>query len=300
MVPRMSILKSTIAAAAIVAWPGLANAFTEGENVHVANVFVKTPLSVSTNVFDATSKTPVVAAGLQWSGETWTAQIGYFSGMQLMTTGSQLTDPDITSPEYEIFCNYSNNTFTPCSQSPDYLARGITVDRASGALSFVAGSNDYWIGGSYYSAVRDRENGVPDVDGVWWAHRYNATDGKTWLVNDDPAYFLFARRPNDKDAALTCTMENGVSFKLVIQNYAGMSQNGSLVLTYGDDGNVAGAFKIDASNDLIGWKSGVPNTKLNGDSTSIDRVSGAIVVANNSAQSRTSGHCVVRSTTRAF
>ena len=286
--------------AAIMSWGGPASAFEQGENVHVANVFVKTPLSVSTNVFDATSKTPIVAAGLQWSGENWTAQIGYYSGMQVMTPGSAVTDPDITSPEYQIFCDYGNGAFTPCSQSPAYLARGITVDNATGALSFIAGSNDYWIGGSYYPAVRDRQNGVPDVDGVWFSHTWNATDGKKWLVSDDPAYFLFARRPNDKDTALTCNLDNGVSFKLVIQKYATMTKDGALVLTYGDDGNVSGAFKIDPNSDLMGWKFGIPGTKLYGDSTSIDRVTGNIVVANSANQARTTGHCALRSNARAF
>ncbi|HTW34607.1 MAG TPA: hypothetical protein VMD53_08310 [Rhizomicrobium sp.] len=288
------------AAAAVASLGGPASAFEQGENVHVANVYVKTPLSVSTNVFDATSKTPVVTAGLQWGGETWTAQIDYFSGMQVMTPGSAVTDPDITSPEYQIFCDYSNGAFAPCNQSPDYLARNIVVDNNTGALSFVGGSNDYWIGGSYYPAVRDRQNGVPDVDGVWFSHTWNATDGKKWLVPDEPAYFLFARRPNDKDTALTCTLDNGVAFKLVIQKYPTMTKDGALALTYGDDGNVSGAFKFDASSDLMGWKSGIPGTKLYGDSTSIDRVTGNIVVANSANQSRTTGHCALRSNARAF
>jgi hypothetical protein len=301
MVRRKSILGWAMAAAGLALCAGPAGAFEPGENVHIANVFMKNPMGVTTNIFDATSKNPTAPAGFQWNGETWTAQISYLSGMQVMTPGSQLTDPDINAPEYAIFCEYNTNKqFVPCNQAPsEWVAKGITLDANSGALSFAGGGADYWSGGSFYPAVRDRRNGVPDVDGIWFAHSYNATDGKKWLASDDPAYFLFAKRPDDKDTALTCTMDGGVSVKLVLQKYAGMSKDSNIVLTYGDDGNVSGIFKV-ADSDLIGWKFGIPSTKLFGDSTSVDRVTGNIVVINNAAQSRTNGHCAVRATTRAF
>ena len=232
MVWQKVILGWVIAVAGFASCMGPAAAFEPGDNVHVANIFVKSPMGVTTNIFDATSKTPTVGAGLQWNGETWTAQIGYISGMQLMTTGSQVTDPDINAPEYAIFCDYTNKQFVPCSQSsPAYLARGIAVDANSGALSFAGGGADYWTGGSYYPGVRDRRNGVPDVDGVWFAHSYAANDGKKWLASDDPIYFMFVKRPDDKDTALTCTMDGGVSFKLVLQKYTGMSKDSNAVLT---------------------------------------------------------------------
>jgi hypothetical protein len=301
MVRRKSILVWAIVAAGFVLEAGPASAFEPGDNVHVANVVMKNPMGVTTNIFDATSKTPAVGAGLQWNGETWTAQITYLSGMQVMAPGSQTTDPDINAPEYAIFCEYNaNKQFVPCNQAPPaWLARGIALDASSGALSFAGGGTDYWTGGSYYPAVRDRKNGVPDVDGIWFAHTYNATDGKKWLASDDPAYFLFVKRPDDKDTALTCTMDGGVSFKLVLQKYTGMSKDSNAVLTYGDDGAVSGFFKVD-DNDLIGWKYGIPGTKLFGDSTSVDRVTGNIVVSNSPVQSRTTGHCAVRASTRAF
>jgi hypothetical protein len=295
----MRILKGVVVVAGL-ACASQAHAFEQGENVHVANVFIKSPWTASTNIFDATSKTPVVSTAVQWNDAAWTAQIGYISGMQRMEPGAEVTDPDMNAPQYQIFCAYDNNVYSFCSQSPGYRAGGILVDENTGALSLAPDSANYWAGGSFRPAVRDRKIGIPDVDGAWFAHSYSATDGKKWLTPDDPFNFLFIRRPNDADTALTCTLDGGVSVKLVLQKYPTMKPNSSLVLTYGDDGSVAGVFRFDDNTDLIGWKTGLPGTKAYGDSTSVDRVTGDIVVANSANQSRIAGHCAIRSTTHVF
>jgi hypothetical protein len=203
-------------------------------------------------------------------------------------TGGSLTleSNDIPNPEYMYFCSNDET----CDLGG---ATGLAFDFASGTIDGMPTKTGQF---KFFPAVRDKDNGEDAYrgEGAWWT-TFVTSGGKTWSEAKAPTVIIILPPPGPKRVDLQCAFSTGNLAPLLMT----LDFDSGYVEVTGNDGNLAGLYRINNPNaDVIGW-SGLPAGILftNG-GVSLNRTNGTLTTATmNGTQT---AHCEKRSTKRAF
>ena len=234
---------------------------------------------VTTNMWETGTSTALEDDYALQPGEVWTGQINASLNIATANGWQNL----INTPVWAAVQTKGSNTLVHLVSGPiitysNGAAATIAVN-ATGLVTVPTALPPVFSGVGFDPAVRDRDADVPDSNllGQWFAQIFTGNDGHRWLVGNHNAVNFVIIPPPDHDKSFVCTLSNGVSFQAILRG-------DHLLLTYGDNGALAGAFRVQDDNNTLIWNMGIPGTRDDfgktgsGFTTYINRVTGHIIV----------------------
>ncbi len=187
-------------------------------------------------------------------------QIGWFEmppGGGTMTQASS----DIKDPQYALLWDQG-------TQNPSDYVPGLSFDGATGVYSGTPTAPGLW---HYFPVVRDKKDGESPYDGDgFWFTVTTTWNNKTWIEPKTMTPVIVLPAVSSKAVMLACSWPSAADLLLQVDYQTG------IVRIMGNDGNVAGVYHANVSEDFIAWgKTSIAKPSFGASSVKLDRKTGA-------------------------